>query len=297
VSLHRELAERLAATALADAMLTEVPLPEGAGTTWVVDLPAGDLLSLWTEARRPLAALELYPVAVTGWGARDWIDADLFNRFYYGDDSAPQAVIERAAALTLEDALGRYPVRHDWAAANWDNIVAHQLDVTRSHYRGAPDPAALGDVPIGDELALERVLLDWEEGVRPTNPPELDISFGWYDPPSVDRIGLVLLPVTEPCHAAAYLSFFGAEGPGRHESLTRLMSSWQHRYGAQLVANWGTMLEFVAESPPTTLEDAFELAAEHVRVAPCTTILPGEGVRGLARHLWRGEHWFLHERP
>lgn len=57
------------------------------------------------------------------------------------------------------------------------------------------------------------------------------------------------------------------------------------------------MLQFVAAKPPTTLDEAFELAAQHVRVAPCTTMLPGEGVRQLARHLWGGGKWFLHERP
>jgi hypothetical protein len=57
------------------------------------------------------------------------------------------------------------------------------------------------------------------------------------------------------------------------------------------------MLQFVASTPPATLDDAFELATEHYRVAPATTALPGEGIRQLARHLWRGERWFLHERP
>jgi hypothetical protein len=81
------------------------------------------------------------------------------------------------------------------------------------------------------------------------------------------------------------------------EALLQLMREWQGRFGAQLVASWGTMLQFAVSAPPETLDEAFDLAAQHAAVAPCTTMLPGEGIRQLARHLWRGERWFLHERP
>ena len=57
------------------------------------------------------------------------------------------------------------------------------------------------------------------------------------------------------------------------------------------------MLQFAVDAPPDTLEEAFALAVQHVDVAPCTTLLPGENRRGLARYLWRSERWFLHERP
>lgn len=95
----------------------------------------------------------------------------------------------------------------------------------------------------------------------------------------------------------ARISPYGAEGSGRHEALIRLSREWQHRFGAELVASWGTMLQYVAAKPPTTLDEAFDLAAQQIAVAPCTTLLRGEGVRQLARHLWHGEQWFLHERP
>jgi hypothetical protein len=103
--------------------------------------------------------------------------------------------------------------------------------------------------------------------------------------------------VPESCNASAFLSFYGAEGEGRHEALIRLTREWQDRFGAALVASWGTMLQFVASAPPLTLAEAFDLAAQQAVVAPSTTILPGESIRELARHLWQGERWFLHERP
>jgi len=287
--------DRLGTTAVAGAPVTEVPLPAGAGATWIVDLAGGDLVTTWAQARDALADLGVYPVAVSTWGLGDWPAADLFSRFFYGDDSPPDAVIARARTLSVADALGRFDRTDPWAAENWDDILEWQLGLTSRDYGSAPDPAAIADVERGDEPALERRLMEWEEALRPTDAPATSESFGWFDPS--DPVGLALVPVDDPCHAAAYLSFYGAEGAGGHEALTRLMCSWEERFGARLVANWGTMLQFVASSPAATLDDAFRLAVEHSRVAPCTTMLPGEGIRQLARHLWHGERWFLHERP
>ena len=293
------VARCLAGTALAGAPLSEVPLPEAPGATWVIDLGDRDLVAAWREARKAVEGLGLYPVAVTTWGLPDWPAADLFSRFYYGggEDVAPRSVIARSRALSAEEALRRFAFDDDWGAEHWDDVVRHHLELTRHHAGAAPDAAVLADVPVGDERGLERRLMAWEEDHRPTDPPELSASFGWFDPRPDDPAGLVLLPITEPCHAAGYLAFYGADGEGRHEALLRLMSEWQDRFGAQLVASWGTMLQFVVSAPPRTLDEAFDLAAQHADVAPCTTMLPGEGIRQLARHLWCGERWFLHERP
>ena len=291
-----EVRRCLAPTALAGAPLSEVPLPDQGERTWVVDLDDGELVPFWTQARDALAPLGLHPVAVGSWGERDWLKADLFSRSSYGDDAAPAAVIARSHGLSVDDALGRFPTLDDWTAEHWDDVVAGHLELTADGFGSAPEAADLADVPRGDELALQRRLLAWEEQRRPTSPGER-VEFGWFDPRPHDRVGLALLPVAQPCHAPAYLSFHGAEGDGLHEALIRLLCSWQQDFGAQLVAVWGTMLQLVASRPASTLEAAFALADQHVRVAPATTLLPGSSTRELARHLWRGERWFLHERP
>jgi hypothetical protein len=289
-----QVKSRLEATALGGATMTEVPLLDA--STWVVDLPDGDLVPSWAQARDALADLGLYPVAITTWGEQgDWTAADPFDRFFYGDGAEPDDVIAGALTLSVEDALGHFTIEDSWTVEHWDEVVESQLSLTRHLYGAAPDAATVADVTPGDEVELERRLLASEEAIRPTQAPDSSPSYGWFQPQ--EPVGLVLLPLTDPSHAAAYLSFYGAEGPGGHEALTRLMGSWQERFGAQLVASWGTMLQFVSSNPAATLDDAFELAVEHSRVAPCTTVLPGEGVRHLARHLWRGERWFLHERP
>jgi hypothetical protein len=40
------------------------------------------------------------------------------------------------------------------------------------------------------------------------------------------------------------------------------LRSWRERYGAELVASWGTMLQLSVNAPPADLQDAFELAVE-----------------------------------
>lgn len=282
---------------LPDAELTEVPLPGDTGPTWVVEPASGDdLVAAWTATRDAVGDLGLHPVAVTTWGSSSWPDADLFSRFYYGqgDDLAPDQVLARADDLSLDAA--RHWFRRDEPVDDWDEVVAFQLDRTEQDLGSRPDEGLWSVVPRGDEVGLERRLLDWEEERRPTHPPAPSSTFTWFDPRG-DRVGLALLPVSRPADALAYLSFFGADGDGGHEALIRLAREWENRYGAELVANWGTMLQLVVARPPDSLDEAFDLAAEQAQVAPCTTVLPGEGIRHLARHLWRGERWFLHERP
>ena len=165
--------QRLAGTALAGAPLTELPLPGAGGSTPVVDLPAeADLVSSWAAVRDAMAPLGRLPVAATSWGGSGWPEEDLFARCSYGeeDDAAPDAVIARAHALTVEQALERFPLRDTWARDNWEEVVELELARTERGYGGRPEPQLLGDVPPGDGLGLERRLLAWEEAQRPTVP-------------------------------------------------------------------------------------------------------------------------------
>jgi hypothetical protein len=72
--------------------------------------------------------------------------------------------------------------------------------------------------------------------------------------------------------------------------------AWQ-AYGAELVAHFGTMLQFVVSRPPQTLDQAFALAVQQNAVAPCTLALPGVSLREHVRALMCVDKWFLHERP
>ena len=215
-----DVTRRLAATGLADAPLIEIPLPDSA-STWVVELRDGDLLELWEQARDALADVALHPVAAAPFGTSDWGAADLFSRVFYGDsdDSSPEAVIARSHTLSVADAVAHFTSPNEWAVSDWDDIVGQQLGLTEHYYGSVPDPAVVAEVVPGSELELERRLMAWEESVSPTHPPATSESFAWFDPRPSAPAGLVLLPVSEPCDAAAYLSYYGAEGEGGHAAL------------------------------------------------------------------------------
>jgi hypothetical protein len=72
---------------------------------------------------------------------------------------------------------------------------------------------------------------------------------------------------------------------------------WEKRYGAELVANLGTMLEFTVARPPQTMAEAWELAVEQDLVAPHTIGGPCLPLRAHARALLQRPTWLLHSRP
>jgi hypothetical protein len=145
-----------------------------------------------------------------------------------------------------------------------------------------------------DHAALERWLFDWEEARQPTLAPEPGGYLDWFEPPDCT---LFLLPTTLSEEVPAYLSLYGAEGPGGHERLIALLRSWRERFGAEMVASWGTMLQLRVAAPPTQLDEAFDLAIEQWIAAPPTLGLAGVTIRDHARALVKRAEWFLHARP
>ena len=224
----------------------------------------------------------------------------MFNRFPFdhgaGTDTSIRGILERADAIDPADVIAELAARD----ARWDpyeHLVTFELESTRRAVGDAPTEATLR-AALGAHTtheALDRWLLDWEEttgGVKLEPALYLD----WFDPVGLDT-AVVLLPTPHSWEAPAYLSFFGAEGPGGAESLIALVRSWHERFGAELVAHFGTMLEFVVNRPPRSLDEAWALAREQELVAPCTTALPGITLREHARSLVDRDTWFIHERP
>jgi hypothetical protein len=64
---------------------------------------------------------------------------------------------------------------------------------------------------------------------------------------------------------------------------------------AEVVANWGTMLQLLVSRPPRTSEEAWPLAIQHDLIAQDT--LSGQTIRDHARNLIDRPSWFLHARP
>ena len=91
----------------------------------------------------------------------------------------------------------------------------------------------------------------------------------------------------------AYFDFFGTAP----EVMVAAQRRWEEQFGAELVASYGTMLQYFVRRAPTTLKQALRLAWEQERLAECTTITRGVSLLHHARVLVGRDRWFLHERP
>jgi hypothetical protein len=290
----------LAAEVEPRAML-ELNVPGSGEHVFAVEVEEADAFRSWERLRALSRDLDRCPVAVMSHG-RAPRGEELFSRFYYGSgDQSPDAVLRRARALSADGALSAWTrgwktLPERWPESRWPEIVRHHLRATERHAGSAP---ALADVlaqDLGfDEWVLERWLLDWEEARRQTSQPDDGLHLTWFDPGQ--PVILALLPVPNSEESLAYASFYGAEGERHHEELIAIARRWRERFGADLYANWGSMLQFVVARPPSNLHDAFEVTLEQARVAGSTIYLPGRTIRQHARALVDRKTWFLHERP
>ena len=108
---------------------------------------------------------------------------------------------------------------------------------------------------------------------------------------------MVLLPTQHSWESLIHLYFYGADLPGQPEHLAALLRSWEGRFGVELWASYGTMLEFVVRTPPSSVEEAWPFAVEQFLVAPVGFMLDGSSLRDRARWIVGEEHLHLHERP
>ncbi len=139
---------------------------------------------------------------------------------------------------------------------------------------------------------IQRWLLEWQaENLVDDGEDLYDGHLKWFSPGS--NVAILLLPTPRSWEGLAYLEFFGI-GP---EFAVGLARRWAEQFGAELVAHWGTMLQFNVTRPPATLEQALRLAWEQETDAECTTITAGIPLFHHARVLVGRSRWFLHERP
>ncbi|MEV0731562.1 DUF4253 domain-containing protein [Polymorphospora sp. NPDC050346] len=105
---------------------------------------------------------------------------------------------------------------------------------------------------------------------------------------------LVLLPTTTQWLTPAWSSYFGFYGrPDGQGGLAAAIRQWEQRWGAALVASWGTMLQFVVARQPAPGDQAWELAGQLLAVGDNLQV--SQSV--LAIVVSRSDAWFLHDRP
>ncbi|MDX6687493.1 MAG: hypothetical protein QOF86_3621 [Baekduia sp.] len=286
-----EVIAALTGTLLEGRDVNEVVLPDPDEVTFEIEIELAELRPVWQLARGLVDRLGRWPLAVGRFGH------SVYDRFEYrGQDSGPAAIRRRASLLTITDVLDVDTKNYaESRARDWSALLERHLTKTRQRVGEAPSVEDVARaVHAGDEIALERLLLGYEDERRPLSEIEFDGYMAWGKPR--EGCKLTFLPTWRTEETLAYVSWFGSGQTSPEHALCGLRS-WNTRFGAELVASWGTMLDFVVRRPPEDLDAAFALATEHAAIAPATMGLAGLTIRDHARALMHRREWQLHERP
>jgi len=274
--------------------LRTVPVEGAPEVVMAFDVEPESWLATWRTLRDQVGELGLWPLATCTWGE----PLDEINRWGMqgpdGLDVTPAAILGRVPEVDVDRLLDlhRQHQRDEWLpdddylAFVLEDAAIDGVDLEQLH-------GELGLSP--DVLDVERWLLDIElaRGIRP-DPGHNDWYLNWYEP---EAVVMLLLPTTAAWECGAFVGGW-AWGYPHTDLRTALLRRWHDRHGAELAANWGTMLQFVVAHPAATIEEAWTLAYEISLLWP-DTAGGGNGVatRRHARDLIGRRDWFLHYRP
>jgi hypothetical protein len=283
--------------------LSQVPINAIDQSAFVIDIAPSDRLIAWTVLRAQIGQTGRYPLATATWGG----DGDFFSRWWYEQekypdlpgDVSPRTIL---ASLGVADSVGFLAARERQISEDIPGYIDQECDRTRRRF-GSDPPAdhmkALAEQGvIRSYIDIERWLFQWERstlGDAIALPPEYTGYLDWFEPAESPAV-IVLLPCLESWQTLAYCHWYGALLSGTATAM-QLLEQWQREYQAELVCHYGTMLQFQVGRPPSTPEQAFQLAWEQTAMAECTIIPAGISLRDHARSLLALDRWFLFERP
>ncbi|MCU1691160.1 MAG: hypothetical protein JWM64_251 [Frankiales bacterium] len=238
------------------ALPDDQPLERQDGGVWLVHgVDPADVLPVWRAARAALPTTGRWPVCVDG--AEGW---------YAGGVEADD-LVERAAAV----GVGGIEI-------GWVNDLPETREdlelFCSSRFPRTPDLAARMVQALGDpttEPEFDRWLFTAQQQ-EPALREQVDVAWltgtgNWYEPQTV---ALALLPTEHGWLAPAWLSFHSCEHGDREAGLVAVQREWQQRYGAELVAHWGTMLQYVVGRPrPTRRRPTRWRGSSRRSAAPC----------------------------
>lgn len=305
--------QAFAGTGLEKAQMLELPVAGSREQVALVEVTHEGAFDAWGSARDRVLETGRWPMLITYWGFAHPADFSCFRGDVpwgagssFADEplplSTPKGRLAAAADLSIELALERRDRTYEtWGSQGGfgtDDILDIALEETRLRCGTAPSKAdTLAAAEAGDDasplLALNRYLAAYEAERNATITAE---PFAWFEPDASQPMALALLPTASSSAGPAYLSWFAASDAGT-PLVVAMLERWGRRFGAELVAHYGTMLEFVVASPPGDFDTALDLAWEHYLLAPCTLELPLTSLREYAHMLMSGDTWFLHERP
>ncbi|KQR08598.1 DUF4253 domain-containing protein [Cellulomonas sp. Leaf334] len=238
------------------------------------------VLEHWRTARDVLPSTSRWPIAVApGWNGGFWKvpedrlaelegaivgmdDSRMFHRFVFDVPTAQQDWRDG-----LDHVFPGAGLAARMAAELPDPVLDHEVD-RWIHDCLMADPSL---------VALVEDRLQHHVGTR-----------AWFEPDSVE---LAFLPTTSPWLAIEWVGYFGADHD--QPAFVAALKRWHSTWGAELVAAWGTMLQFTVTRRPRQGDEAWELAGQLLAWAGSLQLSQWE----LALVLARSDTWFLHDRP
>ncbi len=283
IQTPQELRGELKDTAAATCRIRALDTPRAGAQAFFLDGPRSDPFDVWKICRDRLEDTGRWPVVVDGHGLDDPVQ---FTR------ADPRELIERAETADVDAALEARANRA-LAYQSLDEAIAEAVLGLKTEHQNEVE-AELARLRSSGELEtygqLQRWMLAWEVGNLPDGlKAPSDDHLEWTDWGN----GLLLLPTPRSWEVMSYLEFWGSPP----EVVTGLVRRWAEQYGAELVAHFGTILQFAVTRPPSTLQQALRLAWDQETVAECTTITRGVSLLDHARVLVGRTQWLLHERP
>lgn len=195
------------------------------------------------------------------WQLRRREEFERSHRAGFGPEPAtfgPDDLIEAASRWTEADVQRRFDALEFDLDGMRDGTRGEVLDfhlgATGRAVGSAPDPS---EVPasIGTEADLDRWLLRWE--LDHGSPPR-DRVQEWFDPTGFTPLVIRVFHRSAPFAALVIEQWWDSDMPFALAALQR----WHRRYGARLIAHFGTMLEILVAECPRDLEQAWALARE-----------------------------------
>jgi hypothetical protein len=297
-----DMLSALEATLLRGRELAEIPILNTGEVAYALPISKEEIEAAWRAGRSILEKTGRWPIVTAFCGSSRAkfedrvVEDDFFSRFYFleapnSKEVSPEAICRRAKSADIATFIAGQTQRRE-EYCDMAEAIHFELEDTQERCGSAPSPADLDRSGVSTDYELEKALLEFELE-HGYSPDPANSRHGWFEP---KEPVLLFLPTTVGWESLAYLNWFGTSDFGS-EYYIALLRSWHERFGAELVAHYGTMLQFLVSEPPIELKEAWPLAIEHDLAGGSTLPPAGIKVRDYARALINWDRWFLHERP
>jgi hypothetical protein len=139
---------------------------------------------------------------------------------------------------------------------------------------------------------MEELLGEWTgctDKQREEPIAHLDILSG----KPLEEVYIGVLPTKKSFETPAYVSFGNWNKCPSPEDHVGIMRYWNEKYGAEVVSMTSDIIECTIKNPPSTKEEALELAKEQFFYCPDIVVQGTQTIFELAEALLNSKYWFF----